>query len=57
MNKIEQTTLSIEDIDEHHKHLARQYGRLHWLSRKERLIAMDELTERFIHTFLEDLEL
>lgn len=56
MNRIEQTTLSIEDINEHWEFL------LPMLRAEEKLLHnhchkdYDDMLERFIHTFLEDYE-
>lgn len=47
MNRIEQTTLNIEDINEH-------YDRLFWLAANEQ--ERDDMLELFIETFLGDYE-
>ena len=59
MNRIEQTTLSIEDISEHHRFLEQQHciAPVEILPIDRRQEVADDMLERFIHTFLEDIEL
>lgn len=52
MNKIEQTTLSIQDIREHHRFLEQQFSSR--LSIDWKQTVMDEMLERFCNTFLGD---
>lgn len=57
MKKIEQTTLSMQDIEEHNTVLKQQHCFGLFLSADRRQEIADKMIERFISTFLEDIEL
>jgi hypothetical protein len=52
MNKIEQTTLTIQDITEHHHFLEQQHCIDLFLPADRRQEVADEMLEIFIETFL-----
>ena len=57
MNQIEQTTLTVQDITEHHTFLERNQCIDLFLPADHRQEVADDMVERFIGTFLEDLKL
>ena len=54
MNKIEQTTLTIQDIKEHHRFLEQQHCIDLFLPADRRQEVADEMVLRFTLTFLGD---
>uniref|UniRef100_A0A6M3LVW4 Uncharacterized protein n=1 Tax=viral metagenome TaxID=1070528 RepID=A0A6M3LVW4_9ZZZZ len=52
MNQIQQTTLTIKDITEHHDMLEQEHCVNLFLPADRRQEVMDEMLERFIETFL-----
>ena len=53
MEQIKQTTLSIDDITDHHKLLEQQHCFGLLLSIDHRQEVSNEMVERFVHTFIE----
>jgi len=56
MKQIKQTTLSINDIREHHRFLERNQCIDLFLPADDRQEVADDMVERFCETFLEDAE-